>query len=177
MSPETVGLLRARILETGIPFIEESELEANVGIRMRIYRNGAGRRPVKAFVNIGGSFANMGTNSEVLKLRPGVAGEVFIPPRGERGVIQAMAAENVPVIHLLNVKGLCERYGLPWDPKPLPRPGEGEFYRIAATKETWFLVLSAAYFAGLALCILISRKIVRFGTVAPGAAANTSFRI
>jgi poly-gamma-glutamate system protein len=177
MSPETVGLLRARVLETGIPFIEEPELEANVGIRMRIYRNGAGRRPIQAFVNVGGSFANMGTNSEVLKLRPGVAGEVFIPPPEERGVIQAMAAERVPVIHLLNIRGLCERYGLPWDPKPLPRPGEGEIYRIAATKETWFLVLSAAYFAGLALIVLISGKIVRFDTVAPGAAGNTSFRI
>ena len=35
-----------------------------------------------------------------------------------------MAARGVPVIHLLYVKGLADRYGLPWDPVPLPGPGE-----------------------------------------------------
>ncbi len=158
MSSETVELLSARVRETGIPFIEEPDLAANVEERMRIYRKGAGRRPLKAFVNIGGSYANMGTNAEVLKLRPGVAGDVFIPPRAERGVIQAMAAEGLPVIHLLNIRGLCERYGLPWDPKPLPRPGEGEIYTIAATREARFLILSVFYFLGLALVFWILRR-------------------
>jgi hypothetical protein len=43
-----------------------------------------------------------------------------------------MAAAGVPVIHLLNVKGLCERYGLPWDPRPLPEPDLDGLYRRAS---------------------------------------------
>ena len=163
MDPETLELLRERIRERGIPFIEEPDLAANVEVRMRVYKGGAGRRPIKVFINIGGSYANMGTNAKVLKLRPGIAGDVFIPSPGERGVIQAMAAENVPVIHLLNIKGLCERYGLPWDPKPLPRPGEGDIYRIAATEEAGFLVLTCAYVLALALVLLILGRVFRSG--------------
>jgi hypothetical protein len=34
-----------------------------------------------------------------------------------------MAAQNRPCIHLLFVKGLALKYGLPWDPIPLPTPG------------------------------------------------------
>jgi poly-gamma-glutamate system protein len=145
MNPEFLGSLRKRIRETGIFFIEEPILRTNVETRMRIYAAGAGRRPIRAFVNVGGSYANMGINSEILKLRPGLNREIFIPPAEERGVIQAMAAKGIPVIHLLNIKGLAERYGLPWDPLPLPGPGEGELYRIAATKESWFLLLTVGY--------------------------------
>ncbi len=145
MSPQFLEALRKRIRETGIFFIEESDLRMNVETRMRIYSAGAGERPIRAFINVGGSYANMGINSEILKLKPGLNREIFVPPQKERGVIQAMAAEGIPVIHLLNIKGLVERYGLPWDPLPLPEPGEGELYRIAATKESWFLLLSGAY--------------------------------
>ncbi len=163
MDPQTLERLRIEIRRTGIPFLEEPELKANVEDRIRHYRNGAGRRPIRAFVNIGGSYANMGTNSEVLKLQPGLAGDVFVPPPGERGVIQAMADSGIPVIHLLNIRGLCERYGLPWDPRPLPKPGEGEIYRTAAMKETGFLVLNGVFILGLLLLFLVFGKGRRFG--------------
>ncbi|MGD1010388.1 MAG: poly-gamma-glutamate system protein [Candidatus Aminicenantales bacterium] len=115
MSPEGRELLRARIGGSGILFIERADLRANVEERLKLYEEAAHGRPIKAFVNIGGSWANIGTNGEVLKLRPGLLRDVFVPPPGERGVLQAMAAQKVPVIHLLNIKGLAERYGLPWD--------------------------------------------------------------
>ena len=127
MSPEGRALLAARIRAGGAPFLEEPDLERNVARRMALYRESAGARPIKAFVNIGGSWANMGTDAEVLKIEPGLARGIFVPPPARRGVIQAMAAAKVPVIHLLNVRGLCERYGLPWDPRPLPAPAEGPF--------------------------------------------------
>ncbi|MEN6310652.1 MAG: poly-gamma-glutamate system protein [Acidobacteriota bacterium] len=122
LSPEGRELLRAAITRSGLALIDEPDLRANVAERLRLYDEAAGRRPIKAFVNIGGSWANIGTNAEVLKLRPGLLRDVFVPPPGERGVLQAMAARKVPVIHLLNVRGLAERYGLPWDPRPFAFP-------------------------------------------------------
>ncbi|MBE3125961.1 MAG: poly-gamma-glutamate system protein [Acidobacteria bacterium] len=158
MSLEGWALLESMIRESGVFFLEESDLERNVASRMKLYREGAGTRPIKAFVNIGGSWANIGTNSEVLKLRPGLASGVFVPPPAERGVLQAMAAEKIPVIHLLNIKGLCERYGLPWDPRPLPRPGEGPLFRCAAAGSWPGAVLSAGYLLAMIAVIVTTRR-------------------
>jgi poly-gamma-glutamate system protein len=158
MSPEGRALLESRIHENGVTFLEESNLERNVGLRMKIYRQGAGMKPVKAFINIGGSWANMGTNAEVLKLRPGLADTVFIPPLGERGVLQAMAAEKIPVIHLLNIKGLCERYGLPWDPRPLPQPGAGPLFRRAAARSWPSAALTVVYILAMIVVMVTTRR-------------------
>jgi poly-gamma-glutamate system protein len=158
MSPEGRALLESRIRESGVPFLEEPDLARNIELRMKLYGEGAGTRPIKAFVNIGGSWANMGTNAEVLKLRPGLASVVFVPPPAERGVLQAMAAEKIPVIHLLNIKGLCERYGLPWDPRPLPRPGEGRIYRDAAGKTWPSAVLSTMYILSIFVVLVTTRR-------------------
>lgn len=165
MGPEGRALLESRIRASGIPFIEEPDLERNVGFRMRLYREGAEGRPIKAFVNIGGSWANIGTDAEVLKLRPGLADDVFVPPPGERGVLQAMAAERIPIIHLLNVKGLCERYGLPWDPRPLPGPGEGRLFRDVSARTLPGALLAAAYvLAVVVVMALAGRRRRKMGT-------------
>ena len=145
MSPEGRSLLAARIRAGGAPFLEEPDLERNVARRMALYRESAGARPIEAFVNIGGSWANMGTDAEVLKIEPGLARRILVPPPVRRGVIQAMAAAKVPVIHLLNVRGLCERYGLSWDPRPLPAPGEGPFDRWARSGSGPGAWLTVAY--------------------------------
>jgi poly-gamma-glutamate system protein len=158
MSPEGRALLESRIRAGVALFLEEPDLARNVELRMKLYREGAGTRPIKAFVNIGGSSANIGTNSEVLKLRPGLADAVFVPPAGERGVLQAMAAERIPVIHLLNINGLCERYGLPWDPRPLPRPGDGQLYRRAATGSWPDAVLAVVYILAMIAVMFTTRR-------------------
>jgi poly-gamma-glutamate system protein len=158
MSPEGRDALRARILESGVPLLEKPDLAADVATRLLIYERAAAGRPVRAFVNIGGSWANIGTNAEVLKLEPGLLRDVFVPPAGERGVLQALAARGVPVIHLLNVRGLCERYGLPWDPRPLPKPGEGELYRRVAARGGGFVLTAAIYLLSV---FLIAASVVR----------------
>jgi poly-gamma-glutamate system protein len=151
MSPAGRALLAAQIAESGVFFIEKPDLEANVRERLRLYETGAGGRPIRAFINIGGSWANIGTNAKVLKLKPGLLGDVFNPAPNERGVLQAMAARKIPVIHLLNIRGLCARYGLPWDPRPLPKPGEGEIYGRAAGRGRLSVILSGVYMAFLAV--------------------------
>ena len=157
MEPAARAALVGRIRASGAPFVDEAGLEANVRERLRLYAAAAGGRPLKAFVNIGGSRANIGTNAAVLKLRPGLVRDAFVPPPAERGVLQEMAARGLPVVHLLNIRGLCRRYGLPWDPRPLPAPGAAGLYRRAAARggaATW---LSAAYVLFVA-AFLVSRK-------------------
>ena len=69
-----------------------------------------------------------------------------------------MAAAGVPVIHLLNVKGLCERYGLPWDPRPLPASGgNGPLYRRAASGSLPSVALTAAYILAIVTLLGFAR--------------------
>ncbi len=149
MTAEGRDFLRRKIAEAGLPLIEEKSLADDVRARLRLFEQRAGPAPIMAFVNVGGSWVNMGVDSEVLKLRPGFnpAADVFIPPPGRRGLIQAMAAKGVPIIHLLYVKGLADRYGLPWDPVPLPAAGP------SASREAGVSALPLRY-AGAALYFL-----------------------
>jgi poly-gamma-glutamate system protein len=128
MSGQGRALLARKIENSGLPFLQESDLAVNVRDRMDFYRKAAGPAGIKAFVNVGGGWADMGTDSSVLKLRPGLTSVAEIPPPEKRGVIQEMTLLKIPVIHLLYIKGLADRYGLPWDPVPLPKPGEGRLY-------------------------------------------------
>jgi poly-gamma-glutamate system protein len=129
MSEEGRALLTPKIEKSGVFFLRESGLAANVRKRMELYETSAAPARIKAFVNVGGGWADMGTDSSVLKLRPGLTAVRDIPPPNKRGVMQEMALRKTPVIHLLYVKGLADRYGLPWDPVPLPEPGEGGVFR------------------------------------------------
>jgi poly-gamma-glutamate system protein len=157
MDPSGRDLLASLIRGRGAAFVEEDGLEDNVARRLSLYDQARGGRSIAAFVNIGGSWANMGTNAEVLKLRPGLARDVFIPPPAERGVLQAMAARSVPVIHLLNVKGLVERYGLPWDPRPLPPPGRTDFAVPAGGGGVREIAVSAGFVLIVSLLVAAGR--------------------
>ena len=157
MSPEGRAFLLEEMEVSGIPIIRESDLGLNVEARMQLFEKSAGGKKIKAFINIGGSWANMGLDSSVLELRPGLARIRRLPLCEKRGVIFEMAERGVPVIHLLYIKGLAERYGLSWDPVPLPDPGKGRVYQIAREKQPGFIFFTAGYFL-LATLLLAFRK-------------------
>jgi poly-gamma-glutamate system protein len=119
--PDTRKLLIEKITSSGVPFIQEPDLQLNVAKRMELYFGRAGTRRIAAFVNIGGSQADLGLDPLILKLEPGVNQHIRIPEKEETfGVVFAMAKRHIEVIHLLHIKGLLLKYGLPWDPSPLP---------------------------------------------------------
>ncbi len=154
MSSEAGSKLESAIASSGIHFLRQPNLRRNVETRMSLYEDGGDT--IRAFVHIGGAWANMGEASEVLELEPGLTRIYRLPSPEQRGALFEMAAGDVPVIHLLFIKGLVERYGLPWDPRPLPAPGEGEIYRRPREKDPRFLVVAATYFLCVCL-ILVSR--------------------
>lgn len=165
MKEEGREILRQKIEGTGLPFIREPDLASNVAARMDVLDKSAGGAPIKVFVNVGGSFADMGTDGEILKLRPGFnpASDVFIPPVERRGLIQEMARRGIPVIHLLFVKGLCDRYGLPWDPVPLPGSDPKDRVSEPGSIRPFALIVFAAYLAGmifgLTLIVRLNRRL------------------
>jgi poly-gamma-glutamate system protein len=158
--------LRDRLLRqirlSGSDVVDEPDLRRNVARRLAIYG-----RPV-AFVNIGGADANLGSSPLVLKVPPGLNRDVSLPPADERGVLFEMAAAGVPVIHLLHIRGLALRYGLPWDPLPLPEPGTTVLRESARQRDWRFWLITAAYFVVLGLMVAVRRR--RYDSLqAPGA--------
>lgn len=157
MSQEGRSLLLRKARESGILFLHDPNSMRNVKERMRIYEEHAGKEGIKAFLNIGGSLSNIGTDSEILKLKPGLVRVKYIPPPEKRGVIHKMALQKIPIIHLLFIRGLVKRCKLPWDPIPLPKPGEGEIYQLARATQASFLIIAGSYFVFiiLALCFKV----------------------
>jgi len=116
---DAVTRLEADAEQLGIPFIYEEDLISNIEVRESLYfkENGAG---IKAFFNIGGGYASMGTSSRILTLSPGLVREAPLPETGTRGMIYKMLGRDIPVIHLLYIKGIVQKYNLKWDPVSIP---------------------------------------------------------
>ncbi|MGW8265414.1 MAG: poly-gamma-glutamate system protein [Longimicrobiales bacterium] len=157
---EELGRQAARM---GVPFLDEPEFSSNVARRMGIY----GRPAV--FVNVGGAEANMGLSPSVLEIPAGLvltraSGEssqglsVQIPPPDQRGVLFEMLARGVPVIHLLHIRGLALRHGVPWDPMPIPDPGSTPLRDGEPSRGWGFWLLTAAYLVALAAVGLFRRS-------------------
>jgi poly-gamma-glutamate system protein len=158
MAQEGRNYLLEEIRESGYPLLSQLDLVQNVLSRMDLYRKGAGGKAIKAFINVGGSWANMGTDSSVLRVKPGLNRITEFPALETRGMIFAMAAENIPVIHLLHMRGLAQKYGLPWDPIPLPQPGQGKLYQSVTEENPGFILIGAFYLALAALVIIFWKR-------------------
>jgi poly-gamma-glutamate system protein len=152
--PEIKARLVQKIKNSGLPFIYEPNLENNIARRMKIFEGNSSKTRIAAFINIGGSYANVGTSELVLKLKPGLNELRSFPPKAERGVLFEMAARKIPIIHLLYIKGLALRYGLPWDPIPLPEPIESGSFNIQSNQYIRFWIISASYFTILIVLIV-----------------------
>jgi hypothetical protein len=129
-------LLGEDIRTSGLYFLNEPNLAQNVAKRMVLFEKAAQEKKIKVFINIGGSWSNM----------------------ERRGVIYTMAAKEVPVIHLLYVRGLTQRYGLPWDPSPVPDPGEGALFMASGKRQKFVSGVAAVYIILILLVPVLLRK-------------------
>ena len=120
---------------SGAPLLREDTMADSIKARMALFATAAQRlgRPVACFVNVGGATANYGSTSASLDFPNGLVMQPKVmSAHRERGLIFEYAAMGVPVINLLDVRGLAVRNGLPVDPIPLPPPGEGGVYSTKA---------------------------------------------
>jgi poly-gamma-glutamate system protein len=114
--PATREKLKGKVGDYGIPLIMEPDLEKNRHIRDSLY-SGGNPGSIKAFINTGGGYAAMGTSSLSLLIKPGIVRSAKMPPEGSRGLIHDMLEREIPVLHLLYIKGLSTRYRIPYDTK------------------------------------------------------------
>lgn len=152
--------VRPRFLQkaekSGLPFINEPLLANSEKRRLEIYSAFAerhGKKGSACFVNIGGASVNTGNSSALVSLRNGIT----IPapgalPHGGPGLVSSFLREGTPVIHLLNIKELALKNGIPVDASPFPAIGEGPVYMRGGSGGGRALLLAGALLLCLGLC-------------------------
>lgn len=113
----------------GIPLIYGESIDENIQKRIQLYEKLADDHPIACFVNIGGATVNYGNTTASLAIPEGlVLGKSSALDVYGQGLIFTFIKRNTPVIHLLNIRELAVKNGLPVDPIPLPGIGEGGVY-------------------------------------------------
>jgi poly-gamma-glutamate system protein len=100
----------------------------------------------EALINVGGNQLSVRSAGHLIS--PGIIKNCSID-NTQLGLIGWFLEKNLPVIHLLKIKNLALRYGLPVDPVPLPSPGESPVYHESHINGSW-----AAVF-GILICIYL----------------------
>lgn len=121
MSPEGRALLRKAAMESGVEILTAGGLQEMIALKTELLES---FKP-ELLINIGGSQANLGDDPEVLRLSPGLVPVSEAGGAGNGVVGQAMR-DGIPVIHMLNIRNIAARYGIPYDAstrKSAPRGG------------------------------------------------------
>ncbi len=138
------GEIADRLKGLGYAFLYEEDLKRNVRARYGIYRDAG---DVRCFVNVGGNDVSFGDSMVIVHADGGIL--TSLPEKdASTGLVQLFLRDGIPVIHLLNIKSIAERYGMPVDPVPLPAPGEGGVY-MSVSYPKWLAL------AGMLGCIAL----------------------
>jgi poly-gamma-glutamate system protein len=124
MEPGMPAFLRARVVQYGIPLIENDSLPPIVDtLNGMIVAAAGGRQNLKLMVKVGGSVISVGSCPENLRyetdIRPRSVGCSGSTP----GLLYLPGTETVPILHLLNMTALSQQLGFAYDAIPLPEPG------------------------------------------------------
>ncbi|MEZ4224347.1 MAG: poly-gamma-glutamate system protein [Polyangiaceae bacterium] len=128
MSKDGRALIDAAIARNNVERIDSTSLVDAIERRMAIYDARAGDKPIKAYINVGGGSASVGTHVGKKQFRPGLNLE---PPRGE-GIVDSVmlrfAERGIPVVHVSNIAEIAKSNGLKADSDANPRIGEGSVF-------------------------------------------------
>lgn len=129
LSLEGREALEAAFARNNVPLINEGELQKNIDARKKIY---AEARPenvkYRAFVNVGGGLANVGSLVNAKLIRNGVNRHLDDKNFSSPGIMMHFAKRKIPVVHIYQITKIAERYGMPIDPEPLPEAGTGKVF-------------------------------------------------
>ncbi|HUS40004.1 MAG TPA: poly-gamma-glutamate system protein [Pirellulales bacterium] len=128
MTDEGHQLLAEGIQRNQIEELKANTFEESIEDRLKLIRRRAGRKPIKAYINIGGGTVSIGRSLGKKLYDPGLN---LRPPRHISrvdGVAPRLGEDGVPVIHLVQVVELAQRYGLPVAPIVFPEVGEADVF-------------------------------------------------
>lgn len=154
LSSKGIQLIKRAMLRNNVPFIEAKTPEESMNSRMKIYEEAAGEEEIKAYVNVGGNTVSVGSIIGKKLYREGINLKPSANALSVDCVMSRFARNGLPVIHMIRINKLAERYGLPLSPKFLPRVGEGKIF----VKEEYNLYLVVAVLSLILIALYIFMK-------------------
>jgi len=141
-------LLRAAIERNRLPLLYPNDFTQAVQMRVDLYDEWAGDRPIKVYINVGGGTASVGTSDDKSDFKPGLNRRL---PKGldRPSVMRTFLEREVPVIHVSKVRTIARRYGLPDTPVEMPEPGEGAVFQEAGSNRLTIVGLLTLIFAAM----------------------------
>lgn len=139
-------ILMAKIQEQGLEFLEVKSYDDSVEVYMNFFEKESAGRPYVAYINVGGGTTSVGRAVGKKLFRPGLN---MKPPPGTgdiNSVMMRYSVRGVPVIHLVGVRVLAERFGFPYPMVQAVRPGDGRLF---------FRSVYNTYLAGAVLALLL----------------------
>ncbi|KPJ72035.1 hypothetical protein AMJ52_07705 [candidate division TA06 bacterium DG_78] len=119
MSPEGREIIEAAMRRNNVLMLEAANLTESIQKRCEIYT--ASGKP-RIFINVGGGSAALeGWDIPSGYIRP-------FEIKSGQGLIAQFSKSHVPVINVVDVNHLAEKYRLPITPIPLPEIGEDNLY-------------------------------------------------
>ena len=133
LSPAGREIIISNIENFNIPLIRKNRLAENIDERMKLFESFNKITNYSAMINVGGGVASLGTSFNSKLLPAGIVNRsdvvnISIRDGGIEGVLAKFAKKNVPVLHVLNIKSLTEKLGMPFAPIPIPEVGSGVLY-------------------------------------------------
>jgi poly-gamma-glutamate system protein len=132
MDADGVATLRRSAALDGVPIVEARPVAAVIeSLLVRINVATGDARP-GAVINVGGALIGLGSCRESHEWPPGLTRKSLPCSDGTPGLAMRLAADGLPVLHIINMRRLALEWGLPFDPTPLPIPGNnGAIYGSA----------------------------------------------
>jgi poly-gamma-glutamate system protein len=132
MDAAGIAALRASAARDGVPVIEARPLAAlidallgrvNTSIAEAATDKVPGEAKPGAIINVGGALIGLGSCRESSELPPGLTTRGLPCTAGTPGLAIRLTQAGAPLLHVLNIRRLAVELGLPFDPVPLPAPG------------------------------------------------------
>ncbi len=130
LSNEGIEYVNQAIERNQVQLLKFNDMGEDVSKRMALYRLEAEGQPIKAYINVGGGVASIGSDKNRFVISSGLNKKMNLSTFvDKKGVIYEMTKEGIPVIQMLDVQKLASEYKLPINPIPLPSPGEGPLFQ------------------------------------------------
>jgi poly-gamma-glutamate system protein len=150
MSAEGRKMLADAIERNGIDFIRPKNYADSVEKRMAIYRDRADKKPIKAYISIGGGTSSVGTKVGKEMFRPGINSHIPLGAMDIDSVMARFLRENIKVVHLIKMDELATRFGFPLQPQTMPSLGHGTVF----VKRQYNTLLAIGALSAILLCLI-----------------------
>lgn len=149
-----------RINKSGIPFLCESNLEKNVKQRTELIFDKCPN--VKLLVSVGGTLVAMGEGDTGTSLYRGLVKPAYLNiakdiDESQCGLLDVFLNKGIPVIQMLNVKGIALDYGIEYDPAVIPEIGSSDAY-IETSYNLVIPIIALVITSGLLMFYYVYRK-------------------